>query len=56
MELLVYLFILFLVVGCVLDVRAGRKRIKKAYTWDKPNIHGQRKFATDEELKKAGLL
>ena len=39
-----------------LNVAGRKKRIENAYKWNKPNVHGQRKFASDKELKKAGLL
>jgi hypothetical protein len=36
--------------------KARKQRLEDANRFDKPNIHGVRKFATKDELKKAGLL
>lgn len=36
--------------------RAYEERLRQAYKFDVPPIHGTRKFASDKELKKAGLI
>ena len=33
-----------------------RERIKKSREFNVPKVHGEREFASDKELKKAGLL
>ena len=53
------LVLIFILVMCLIvsGLRAARrKRIEAAYRFDRPNIHGTRKFATREQLKKAGLI
>ena len=50
------LMLILLFVLAFREAAKKKERIEKAYKWEKPNIHGQRNFASDEELKKAGLL
>ena len=54
------MFVVMYVVDAWGQERERRKRIKQAYKdaykWQKPSIHGTRKFASRDELKKAGLL
>jgi hypothetical protein len=46
--------VMFLAILAQNSARAERR--KQAFKFDKPPIHGTRKFATDNELRKAGLL
>jgi len=59
MELAWMVFLMFVVLAAVSSVRskaARRERVKQAYEgFDPAPVHGSRKFATDKQLKKAGL-
>jgi hypothetical protein len=36
--------------------RERKERIREAYKFEVPPVHGTRKFASDKQLKKAGLI
>jgi hypothetical protein len=50
------MFILLIVVIKLHQRAALKKRVKAAYDFRKPNIHGVRKVADNAQLRKAGLL
>jgi len=53
---LMVLFFVFVFLSWVQRTGSKRQRIDDAYRWKKPQIHGQRKFASRIDLWKAGLL
>jgi hypothetical protein len=52
----VFWFVVLVFVNSVSRRNAKRKRINEAYRWKQPQIHGERKFASRTDLRKAGLL
>jgi hypothetical protein len=59
MEGLVWAIILFVLLMLVVSSHqksARRKRVKEAYKFERAPIHGVRKTASRDQLKKAGLL
>lgn len=49
----VFIFVIF---SAIRQRNARRQRVNDAYKWKKPQIHGERKFASRTDLRKAGLL
>jgi hypothetical protein len=56
MEWVVIGFIVLIWLAVASENAARKKRIREAYHFNPPNIHGTRKCATEKELKKAGML
>ena len=53
---IVFWFIVLLFFSSACKRNARRQRVNDAYKWKKPQIHGERKFASRKDLWKAGLL
>ena len=62
MELLIGFLFFFILLACLAarDNAKRKERVKQAYeglkNFGPEPVHGTRKFATDEQLRKAGLL
>jgi hypothetical protein len=59
MEWLIGFFVVLIVLAAMAESSRKaeqKKKFKKAYKVDWPNIHGTRKIASESELKKAGLI
>jgi len=52
----IILFVLLMLVVSSHQKAARKKRIKEAYKFNRDPIHGVRKTASRDQLKKAGLL
>jgi hypothetical protein len=53
---IIFWFIVLVIFSSLRARELKRQRIRDAYKWQKPQIHGQRKFASRTDLWKAGLL
>ena len=53
---IIFLFVVFALMLSSYQKSARNKRIEGAYRFEKAPVHGVRKTASREQLKKAGLL
>jgi hypothetical protein len=53
---IVFWFVVFVIFSSLRQRQARRQRINEAHKFKNPQIHGERKFASRSDLRKAGLL